>query len=121
MAPSNQPRARPRKRRSTPLRSHAQQMLASSRRRAARKGVKFSITERDIEIPKVCPLLGLTLKKGTKKGGHDCLRRLLMQRGLRQLRRHREQRLRGESQLGPKQLRLVQSRMLRRDLLGLGL
>jgi hypothetical protein len=47
-------------------------MLASSRRRAARKGVKFSITERDIEIPKVCPLLGLTLKKGTKKGGHDC-------------------------------------------------
>lgn len=36
-------------------------MLCSAKRRAAKKGLEFSLTLKDIEIPDQCPLLGIEL------------------------------------------------------------
>lgn len=39
-------------------------LLALARHRAKRKGIPFSITADDIEVPTFCPVLGLRLQRG---------------------------------------------------------
>lgn len=39
-------------------------LLVVAKARALKKGIEFSITSEDIALPEVCPLLGITLKKG---------------------------------------------------------
>ena len=41
-------------------------MLAGARRRASLKGIDFNITEEDIVIPPICPILEVPLVIGTK-------------------------------------------------------
>ena len=41
--------------------------VLNARQRAERKGIEFSITEEDIEIPEYCPLLGIKIEVGTRK------------------------------------------------------
>lgn len=36
-------------------------MVRAAKKRASTKGLEFDITYEDIELPKVCPLLGITL------------------------------------------------------------
>jgi hypothetical protein len=46
-------------------------LIHSARRRAKEKGLEFSITEKDIPIPKICPVLGIPIfknKDGYQKG-----------------------------------------------------
>lgn len=44
-------------------------MLRAARYRAKRKGIPFSITEADITIPAVCPVLGIPLELAIGTGG----------------------------------------------------
>lgn len=44
-------------------------MLYAARRRAKRDGVQCTITEEDIVIPKLCPILGIELKSGNGTKG----------------------------------------------------
>jgi len=45
----------------------AKQMLRSAKRRAIEKRIPFSLEEKDIKIPEICPVLGFILKKGEGK------------------------------------------------------
>lgn len=40
-------------------------MLTQAKRRAAKQGVPFDLTESDFEIPEVCPILGMTIVVNT--------------------------------------------------------
>lgn len=72
-------KAHPDKARDLACRSHernyANRMWAAARRRAAKKGVPFTITPSDITLPEYCPVLGLKLdySVGTKgrKASHN--------------------------------------------------
>ena len=46
-------------------------MLHQTRHRAKVHGIHFALSERDIVIPKRCPLLGIELHKGTGAGKHQ--------------------------------------------------
>lgn len=46
-------------------------MVAGAKCRAKRKGLEFSITEEDIDIPMICPVLGIPLKKNKTSGFHN--------------------------------------------------
>jgi hypothetical protein len=46
-------------------------MLLTAKCRAKKKGVPFTITEDDITVPEFCPILGIKLRKGTRKVHHD--------------------------------------------------
>lgn len=48
------------------LRDYKRNMLAGARRRASLKGIDFNITEDDIVIPSICPILEVPLIIGTK-------------------------------------------------------
>lgn len=48
------------------LRDYKKNMLAGARRRASAKNIDFNITEEDIEIPSMCPILEVPLVIGTK-------------------------------------------------------
>jgi hypothetical protein len=43
-------------------------LLRSARDRALAKGIPFSLTEEDFEIPEFCPVLGIKLATGTGRG-----------------------------------------------------
>lgn len=47
-------------------RNPVKQLLAGARKRG-KKGVPFTITEADIVVPEVCPILGIPLKRGVGK------------------------------------------------------
>lgn len=53
-----------------PSHTPIQRLLAAARTRALKKGLEFSITEEDIHIPEVCPILGVELKLGSRHS-HD--------------------------------------------------
>ena len=42
-------------------RNHERRMLEGARKRAAERGLGFDLESRDVEIPKVCPALGIPL------------------------------------------------------------
>lgn len=44
-------------------------LLQSAKGRARKKGLAFSLTEQDVVIPLVCPVLGIPLKRASKQ--HD--------------------------------------------------
>ena len=48
-------------------------MLATAKDRAKKKGIDFSITLKDIELPEYCPVLGVKLEvnRGKGHGGRD--------------------------------------------------
>jgi hypothetical protein len=46
-------------------------MLCLAKQRAKKKGVPFSITEKDIRIGKRCPVLGIPFKRGKNKRPTD--------------------------------------------------
>ena len=48
------------------LRDYKRNMLAGAKRRASIKNIDFNITEEDIEIPTICPILEVPLVIGTK-------------------------------------------------------
>lgn len=48
------------------LRGYKKNMLAGAKRRATSKGVEFNISQEDIIIPKMCPILEVPLVIGTK-------------------------------------------------------
>lgn len=48
------------------LRSYIKHMLHSSKKRAEEKGIEFNISEEDIIIPKICPILEVPLVIGTR-------------------------------------------------------
>lgn len=48
------------------LRDYKRNMLAGAKRRASVNGIDFDITEEDIEIPSICPILEVPLVIGTK-------------------------------------------------------
>lgn len=48
------------------LRSYIKHMVHNAGIRAAKKGIDFNITEKDISIPEVCPLLEIPIVIGTK-------------------------------------------------------
>lgn len=51
----------------------ARRMLAHARARAKKKGLECTITVQDIDIPLVCPVLGIVLEPGVGAGRHrDC-------------------------------------------------
>lgn len=50
------------------VRNRAKYMLAMARRRAAKAGVPFSLTEADIEMPAVCPVLGIEIRVDARGG-----------------------------------------------------
>ncbi len=52
-----------------------QMLLAEARKRAKRKGLPFTITEADIEIPAVCPVLGISLIQGGPRANWPSLDR----------------------------------------------
>lgn len=41
-------------------------LLYAAKRRAKRKGILFNIADTDVYLPKVCPVLGIELKFGTR-------------------------------------------------------
>lgn len=43
------------------------QMIRKAKQRAKKKGIEFSITIDDIEVPEKCPILGLVLRPGVGK------------------------------------------------------
>ena len=45
--------------------------LREAKRRADKKGLDFSITEEDVQIPEFCPLLGIPLKISHKGASYD--------------------------------------------------
>lgn len=45
------------------------QLLAYTRRRALARGLEFTITEADVVIPSVCPILGIELRSTFGSGG----------------------------------------------------
>jgi len=51
----------------------ANRMLATAKDRAKKKGIDFSITLKDIELPEYCPVLGVKLEvnRGKGHGGRD--------------------------------------------------
>lgn len=50
------------------MRNPIKNMLALARARAKRTGLEFNITENDLTIPAVCPVLGIELSFGLGKG-----------------------------------------------------
>jgi predicted nucleic acid-binding Zn-ribbon protein len=54
-------------------RAEDKKMLSRARNRAAKRGCLFEITLEDINIPKICPILGIELKhdKGTPGGNKN--------------------------------------------------
>lgn len=52
-------------------------MLRSARQRAREKGIEFRLTEEDIVIPEICPVLGIPLTRysGNRSGGSPTLDR----------------------------------------------
>jgi hypothetical protein len=46
---------------------HKAMILKNARNRAKAKGIPFTITEEDIVIPEVCPVLGIPLERGDQK------------------------------------------------------
>ncbi len=48
-------------------------MLITAKTRAKRKGIEFSLTDIDVSLPEVCPILGITLQSNYGTGGwkHD--------------------------------------------------
>jgi hypothetical protein len=46
-------------------------VLAQARRRAARLGIPFTLRESDLEMPDVCPALGIPLVSGAGAGGRQ--------------------------------------------------
>jgi len=46
-------------------------MLKAARIRARKKGIPFSITEHDFEVPEKCPVLGIKLVRGEQSGHSD--------------------------------------------------
>ena len=45
-------------------------LLGLARRRAKRKGIEFSIQEKDLVVPSVCPLLGIPIDAYSKQLAH---------------------------------------------------
>lgn len=45
-------------------RTHVYDLLAAARARAKKQGVPFDLTEDDIVIPDVCPILGVRMRRG---------------------------------------------------------
>ena len=45
-------------------------LLKNARCRARKSGIEFNIEAEDVVIPKKCPVLGITLEKFNKPGGH---------------------------------------------------
>lgn len=41
-------------------------LLYTCKHRAKRRGLSFNLTEADVTVPEVCPILGVPLVKGTK-------------------------------------------------------
>ena len=54
-----------------PERMRLLNLLGNARRRAAAKGIAFSITKDDIVIPETCPILGVPLQFPDGVGPHD--------------------------------------------------
>lgn len=54
-----------------PSHTPIQRLLASARARALKKGLDFSITEEDIDIPEVCPILHVPLVLGNRHSMDD--------------------------------------------------
>jgi len=46
-------------------------LLSLAKNRAKRDGIEFNIEVSDIQIPLVCPVLGMELKRGVGKGPKD--------------------------------------------------
>ena len=46
-------------------------MLYGAERRARQKGLEFNITKEDIELPDVCPILGIELRKNSGKSSES--------------------------------------------------
>jgi hypothetical protein len=55
------------RRRKYELNHQERSLVRRAKKRASMKGVPFSLTEYDIKIPEVCPVLGIPLFKGTGK------------------------------------------------------
>lgn len=66
-----------------PYIQHKRKLLESAKNRARRKGVPFHITIDDFEIPDVCPLLGIQLKRNKGQAADDSasLDRLIPEKG----------------------------------------
>ena len=46
---------------------HAKMLLDHARKRASKHGIPFSLKQKDIRIPSVCPILGIPLERGKGK------------------------------------------------------
>ena len=66
-----------------PYIQHKRKLLENAKNRARRKGVPFHITIDDFEIPDVCPLLRIPLKRNKGQAGDDSasLDRLIPDKG----------------------------------------
>jgi hypothetical protein len=63
-------------------RNPKQVLVLNAAARARRKGIEFSITENDFEIPTMCPVLGIPLSSTNKRhDGSPTLDRIINDRG----------------------------------------
>lgn len=46
-------------------------MLSGAKSRAKKKGLEFSLTKDDIEIPETCPIFGIPIKRNDGSGFHN--------------------------------------------------
>jgi len=52
-------------------RNPVKHMLSDAKKRARQKGIDFTLKESDLEIPEICPVLGIPLFRGEGKRSHN--------------------------------------------------